>query len=371
MPEFIQTDNFADLFRNQTPLIDVRAPIEFEKGSIPGATNLPLLNNQQREQIGKIYRKLGKSNAIELGHTLISGRVKESRLLAWKNFLQNNVNPILYCYRGGLRSEIVQSWLHDAGIDIPIINGGYKALRHFLIDTLEKIPKTTNLIVIGGKTGTAKTQLINSLTNAIDLEGLANHRGSSFGGRINPQPSQATFENQIASQYIFNNLSGQKRFFLEDESRAIGSLSLPLNLFEFMRSSPIAVIESTFEDRIETILRDYIISNYNEYESDNPKNAGLIFNRYLLDSLERIRKRLGNQHYKDIKRKMDQASSDKLTDLSKNIHRDWIHILLQKYYDPMYEYQLERKESRVVFRGSHNEFNEWTHELTKSHIRFQ
>ena len=362
MPEFIQASNFADLFRNQIPFIDVRAPVEFEQGSIPGATNLPLLNNQQREQIGKVYRHSGRSQAINLGYSLISGNVKESRLMAWKSFYENNVDPVAYCYRGGLRSRIVQGWLHDEGIDVPIIEGGYKALRRFLIATIEKISETSNLIVIGGKTGSAKTQLINSLPNAIDLEGLANHRGSAFGGRINPQPSQAFFENQIARYYIRNNLSGQRRFFLEDESRAIGSLSLPLILSDFMRTSPIAVIESNFSDRVETILNDYIISNYNDIESNEPGNAGVIFTRYLLESLERIRKRLGSQNYKKIKQKMDQASSGKLTDQLKNIHRDWIQILLQEYYDPMYEYQLRKKEDRIIFRGTHHEFKAWIRE---------
>ena len=359
MRETIQTTSFADLFRNQIAFIDVRAPIEFEQGSIPGATNLPLLNNQQREQIGKVYRESGKSQAIELGYKLISGSVKEARIQAWESFYKSNIDAIVYCYRGGLRSKIVQDWLHGNGVDIPIIEGGYKALRRFLINTVEKIPEASNLIVIGGKTGSAKTQLINSLPNSIDLEGLANHRGSAFGGRINPQPSQAFFENQISYDFIHKNLSGQQRFFLEDESRSIGSLSIPLTLFELMRTSPIAVVESNLEDRVEIILNDYIISNYKEYQSDNQENAGVIFSQYLLDSLERIRKRLGSENYKNIKKKMIQASSDNLTDPLKDIHRDWIQILLKKYYDPMYEYQLGKKQDRIIFRGMHHEFNEW------------
>ena len=360
MPETIGYTSFVSLFKNQASFLDVRAPIEFEQGSIPGSINLPLLTDDQREAVGKTYRKYGKDEAIYLGQRLISGNTKKSRLFEWANFCENHENPTIFCHRGGLRSKIVQNWLYEEeGIEVPRISGGYKALRLFATDALEKIPATPNLLIIGGKTGTAKTQIINGLPHAIDLEGLANHRGSAFGNRIEPQPSQASFENKIAYQYILNGLAEQTKFFMEDESRMIGSLNIPLPLYNFMRTSPIVLIKSELEERIETILNDYIISNYKEYTSCSEENNDNIFSRYLLSSLDKIRKRLGNQNYEAIKQKMHQASNYEISDTFKEIHREWIQILIQKYYDPMYEYQLRQKEDRIIFEGTRKEFSEW------------
>ena len=360
MPETIGYTSFVSLFKNQASFLDVRAPIEFEQGSIPGSINLPLLTDDQREAVGKTYRKYGKDEAIYLGQRLISGNTKKSKLFEWTNFCENHENPTIFCHRGGLRSKIVQNWLYEEeGIEVPRISGGYKALRLFATDALEKIPTTPNLLIIGGKTGTAKTQIINGLPHAIDLEGLANHRGSAFGKRIEPQPSQASFENKIAYQYILNGLAEQTKFFMEDESRMIGSLNIPLPLYNFMRTSPIVLIKSELEERIETILNDYIISNYKEYTSCSEEDNGNIFSRYLLSSLDKIRKRLGNQNYEAIKQKMHQASNYEISDTFKEIHREWIQILIQKYYDPMYEYQLRKKEDQIIFEGTRKEFSEW------------
>ena len=359
MPKTIGSTSFASLFKNQTSFIDVRAPIEFEQGSIPGSINIPLLTNKQREDVGKTYRKFGKDEAIHLGQRLISGNTKKSRLAEWAKFCENHENPTIFCHRGGLRSRIVQNWLHEEGIEIPRIDGGYKAIRLFAINALEQIPATPNLLIIGGKTGTAKTQLIKTLPHAIDLEGLANHRGSAFGNRIEPQPSQASFENKIAYHYILHDLARQNKFFLEDESRMIGSLNIPLSLYNHMRASSVVLIKANIEERIETILNDYIISNYNEYASLPKEESANIFTHYLLSSLEKIKKRLGSQNYKTIKQKMFQASNHEINDTFKEIHREWIKILILEYYDPMYEYQLSKKEDRIIFEGTRKEFSEW------------
>ena len=126
-----------------------------------------------------------------------------------------------------------------------------------------------------------------------------------------------------------------------------------------MRTSPIALINSKLEERIETILNDYIISNYKEYASYSEENNANIFSRYLLRSLDKIRKRLGDQNYEAIKQKMHQASNYEISDTFREIHREWIQILIQKYYDPMYEYQLSKKEDRIIFEGTRKEFSEW------------
>ena len=146
---------------------------------------------------------------------------------------------------------------------------------------------------------------------------------------------------------------------MEDESRMIGSLNIPLSLYDFMRTSPMALINSELEERIETILNDYIISNYKEYALSGREDSANIFSHYLLSSLGKIRKRLGDQNYEAIKQKMHQASNYEISDNFKEIHREWIQILIQKYYDPMYEYQLRKKEDRIIFEGTRKEFSEW------------
>jgi len=156
-----------------------------------------------------------------------------------------------------------------------------------------------------------------------------------------------------------NDLARQNKFFLEDESRMIGSLNIPLSLYNHMRASSIVLIKANIEERIETILNDYIISNYNEYASLPKEESANIFTQYLLSSLEKIKKRLGSQNYKTIKQKMFQASNHEITDTFKEIHREWIKILILEYYDPMYEYQLSKKEDRIIFEGTRKEISEW------------
>ena len=188
--------NLKKLFLQDTPLIDVRAPIEFKDGHFPCSINLPLMNDEERHLIGIEYKKLGQLKAIELGHKLVSGETKENRISDWVNFLKINPNAQLYCFRGGMRSQIATEWIADRGIKLEKITGGYKALRQFLLNTLEEKSKVVKLVVISGRTGTGKTPFLYQ-TNLpmIDLEKLANHRGSSFGG-MGPQPTPINFENK-------------------------------------------------------------------------------------------------------------------------------------------------------------------------------
>jgi len=195
-----QLDDFPALFRNNTPLIDTRAPVEFARGSLPTATNLPLMDDLQREAVGRCYKEQGQDAAVQLGHQLVAGDLRAARTEAWVAFAQEHPNGALFCFRGGMRSALVQEWLAERGVDYPRVRGGFKALRRWLIDTGEAIYNRRGFVVVAGKTGCAKTRLINEgqggqrLPGSIDLEGLANHRGSSFGRRDGGQPSQVSFE---------------------------------------------------------------------------------------------------------------------------------------------------------------------------------
>ncbi|PHJ10110.1 tRNA 2-selenouridine(34) synthase MnmH [Pseudomonas aeruginosa] len=193
------TQHYRELFLDDIPLMDVRAPVEYHKGAFPNTVNRPLMNDIERQKVGTSYKQHGQQAAIALGHELVCGALKAERLAAWKAFAEANPNGYLYCFRGGLRSQIVQQWLkQDAGIDYPRVIGGYKALRNFLFETTRAAVDECDFVLVGGLTGCGKTEVIAALDNSLDLEGHANHRGSSFGRRATPQPAQIDFENRLA-----------------------------------------------------------------------------------------------------------------------------------------------------------------------------
>lgn len=360
MSNLISAADIPALFINDVPLLDVRAPAEFTRGAFPASRNLPLLDDSERAAIGVAYKKAGQEAAIALGHELISGEHKAERIAAWEKFLAEFPDAVLYCYRGGLRSEIVQQWLTQAGLEIPRIAGGYKRMRRELLRIIEQTGGIDNLLIVAGKTGSGKTHLIHALQNSIDLEGLANHRGSAFGTRVLGQPTQINFENALAIALLKISVRKPRRLFVEDESRAIGSLALPQPLYGKMLEAPIALLEEPLVQRVDTILHDYIYSNYLEFKNTHPHDFEAKFAEYLLSSLGKIRRRLGDENYFLLRASMEQAlrDNDKL-----EAHREWIRLLLQKYYDPMYEYQIGQKLSRVVFRGNRDELLRWASHL--------
>ena len=360
MPVSPTLTDFSAILKAGTPLLDVRSPSEFARGAIPGAINLPILDDDQRHAIGIHYKQAGKVAAVNLGHQLISGKIKESRLKSWIDFFDRNPSGQIYCFRGGLRSKITKDWLSKEGVDTCIIKGGYKALRQYCIGELERMSSRSKFIIIGGKTGASKTQLVNNLKYSVDLEGTANHRGSAFGNRLSPQPTQINFEIQVAIDLLKAERSLNSAIFIEDESSSIGSLGLPRSLFNRMQNAPLALIEAALEDRVEKILTDYIVSNYNDFYSFDSENSLALFSTYLTTSLERIKKRLGPENYEEIKKKMKSISTPPNTSDAMESHRQWITTLLTEYYDPMYEYQLEKKLHRIVFRGNSAEFDNWS-----------
>lgn len=355
----ITAESFAEIFLTDTPLLDVRAPIEFNRGAFPTANNLPLLTDDERQQVGTRYRQAGQEAAIRLGHELVNGDTKAERIRQWQQWLQDHPNGLLYCFRGGLRSQLVQQWLQEAGVNIPRIAGGYKALRRFLIDDMQQRFTLLDAIIVAGKTGCGKTHLLERLPHSIDLEGYANHRGSAFGQRLSGQPGQIDFENRIAIALLKLGDPKQFKLFIEDESHAIGSLSVPPELFKRMKAAPLAVIEQPLVKRIDTILNDYILANFDDFEQDDPEQALSRFADYLRQALGRIRKRLGGEHFAEIYTLLDSALQEQQATGNKNAHRHWISRLLQDYYDPMYDYQLNKKLDRLVFRGNAEEFLDW------------
>lgn len=342
-----------ELFINDIPLIDVRAPVEFCQGAFPRARNLPLLSDEERHKIGIRYKEAGQEQAIELGHELVNGSVKQERVDDWREFASSHPQGALYCFRGGLRSRISQQWLFEnTGIVYPRIEGGYKALRRFLMQELERVEDNFSAYILGGRTGCGKTLLLKQLRQTIDLEGIYGHRGSAFGNHVIPQDSQIDIENRLAIAMLKQRHDQVDRIILEDEAANIGSRQLPEGIFRFMQSSPLILLEAPLEERVQNVFDEYITESLREYRAELGEDQG--FERWagsLTESLKKIERRLGGQRYKKLGRVMDDALRQQRFDNDPNHHQVWIQSLLQNYYDPMYDYQLGKKSERIVFHG--------------------
>lgn len=347
------TTDFQRLFLEDVPMMDVRAPVEFHKGAFPGVVNLPLMDDRERERVGTAYKHHGHDAALALGHKLVSGELKQARLEAWAAFAQAHPNGYLYCFRGGLRSQITQQWLKaEAGIDYPRVAGGYKALRTFLIEQTEAAVEACDFVCLGGMTGIGKTEVLAELDNAVDLEALANHRGSGFGKRATPQPAPISFENALAIDLLKRRARGQHAFVVEDESRMIGGCALPLALYRRMQFSPLVWLVDSFESRVTRILEDYVVDLCAEFVALQGPQAGFdTFAQRLRQSLLGIAKRLGGERYQRLAAIMEDALKAQGENGAVDRHRGWIEGLLIEYYDPIYAYQRDAKAARIEFAG--------------------
>ncbi len=323
--------------------MDVRAPVEFTRGAFPNTQNHPLMSDNERAQVGTCYKQRGQQAAIELGKKLVSEQLKQQRVNSWRAFYQAHPDGYFYCFRGGLRSRITQTWMCEAGFDLPFIEGGYKAMRQFLIEVIEQAGQRPMLIVCG-KTGCGKTEYIHSRKDAIDLEGIANHRGSSFGESITPQPTQINFENQLAVALLNHQADGHDTLVLEDESYLIGRSAIPGCFYQAMQAASVMIIEASLDERMRRIADDYVIKTCDRYIQRFGEAAGFdAFANHLLNSVDKIQKRLGGQLHRQIRKILLAALKEQRSQGEVALYFDAIRLLLEKYYDPMYEYQLNRK----------------------------
>lgn len=333
-------DDYEAILRRARPLIDVRSPVEFARGKLPDAVNLPLLDDEERDAVGKEYKARGRDAAVALGHSLVADDVKASRIAAWHDFAVAHPQAMITCWRGGLRSEIAQTWLAEAGVELPRVAGGVKALRRFGLDVIAESSAKRRFVLVGGRTGTGKTPVVRKARVHVDLEALANHRGSAFGGFPTPQPPPVTFENALAVALL--RLPASEPIVVEDESRTIGRLALPEPLYLAMGRAPIALLEVDHAQRVDNIYQEYVV------DADEPR-------QHLPARLERIEPRLGGVRYREVAALMDSAFEETDPDEQRAAHHHWIERLLRYYYDPMYDYQLKGKMDRVVMRGGVDE----------------
>jgi tRNA 2-selenouridine synthase len=309
----VSIEHFLDLHQTY-PIFDVRTPAEFARGHIPGARNLPLFSNEERVEIGTLYKKKGRNEAVLRGLELTGPRLRS--LVETVQSSIEGKHVLVHCWRGGMRSNSV-AWLLDFyGYRVTTLRGGYKAFRTFAHRTFA-IPRT--LFVLGGKTGSGKTHILRALhtlgEQTIDLEALARHKGSSFGRLGETEhPTQEHFENELAMNLY--NTSPERPVWVEDESRKIGWVRLPDAVWHSMQSAPIAFLDIPRELRIHNLVRDY-----GQFEPTS-----------LAEAIMRLQKQLGGLDTRLAMEALEQGNYAQVCDIT------------LRYYDKTYMYGLSRRD---------------------------
>lgn len=351
-----QTAAYEDIIVNDIPMIDVRSPGEFKSGAIPSSVNIPLLTDDERHQVGLTYRKKGKDAAFRVANDLIDDDKKHMLSEIWCAYLDRYPDCVVYCARGGMRSATAARWIYQqSGTLVGRIEGGYKAMRSYLLSRLEPESISSKPVILGGRTGSGKTRLLNSLANSIDLEGLANHRGSTFGRFTTPQPGQADFENRLAAALTKHGAAHHSHLLLEDEGRHVGKRFLPKELAQFFNSGDLVVLEVDFEERVDNIYQEYVIDSQKRCgDLSGPKDGAQRMWHWFDDmnrNLERIAKRLGKDRFEEVKALLESGCYHQEANGDPQAHKHWIRLLLRHYYDPMYDYQLQKRETAPVLVG--------------------
>jgi len=307
MIKILETQNFLESIDKDSLLIDARSPAEYKESHIKNATNLYVLDNKQREEVGTLYKK-SPFDAKMLGASLISQNIAR--------YLQNELKDItpktkifIYCSRGGQRSGSFGIVLANIGFRVYKLKGGYKAYRHEVLNYLENF-KQDNFFVLDGLTGSGKSELIKEFENSIDLEGLANHFGSSFGDINGEQPSQKQFQNSLYDE--LKRVESYKSVLIEGESKKIGKLHIPSKLYEKMLKAPRIWIDSPMEDRVQRIVKDYQNIDEDFFEK----------------AISRIRPYIEKRYIFDIKKAFYREDLHKCA-----------YLLLKNYYDKVYKHR--------------------------------
>jgi tRNA 2-selenouridine synthase len=338
----------AEAFRllsanNQMAVIDVRSEGEYEKAHFENTVNIPILSDAHRHDVGLTYKTEGSEAAKALGHQLVSGAYREKMIRQWCESISSHSGQpaLIFCWRGGLRSRLAQEWVCQQGLEVIRVESGYKGLRHEALDVIDNPPP---FVVLSGMTGSGKTRLGQKLRHFVDLEALACHRGSAFGGYVGrSQPQQATFENKLAQSLY----QAADNFVLEDESPNIGRCHVPDSFYARMASAPMVMIETPARVRALEIFNEYIQVPYAggmplpDLENSFARNV------------ERIRNKLGGLECDNIKNLLSQSfQSDPLNENYTGAYLDWIERLLTHYYDKLYIHSLSLKSRKTLFKGT-------------------
>jgi tRNA 2-selenouridine synthase len=324
----------------QHPVLDVRSPGEYTHAHIPNAINLPLFTNEERKIVGTAYKQQSREIAIKLGLDFFGVKMKaiveevEKLVSGWQLAIGNKADTtnsqlptanclLLHCWRGGMRSAAV-AWLLDMyGFKVYTLIDGYKAYRNWV---LEQFTLPYNFTIVGGYTGSGKTEVLHQLKKEnktiIDLEALANHKGSAFGTMGN-QPTQEMFENLLGENLASTNIEQPttNSIFIEDESQRIGNVKIPNDIWQQMRQSNVLFLDIPFEERLQFITTEY----------------GKLSKEALVNAIIRIQKRLGGLETKNA-----------INHLLENNTIESFRILLT-YYDKWYLKGLNNRENLSSF----------------------
>ena len=306
-------------------LVDVRSPSEYAEDHIPGAVNIPLLDDEERRQVGICYKQVGPKEARILGVDLVSPKLPQF-IRSFLEIKQNNRMTIAYCWRGGLRSNSAAGLVRLAGMQVFTINGGWKEYRRHVSEFMDNLPEDYKFINLYGPTGCAKTEILRRMDSeglpVLDLEKAAAHKGSSFGTVDEPdypKVTQKNFESKI--WHTFYNKGG-RLFIVEGESRKIGKVSIPALLFEKMQTGVSVVADTSLDFRIAFTVENYKPDRYIEE---------------IRESLMRLKKYIGAAKVADLSAMLDRQDYETFT-------RD----LLVEYYDPLYYRSIPEKPDYVI-----------------------
>lgn len=301
------------------PIIDVRSPGEFEKAHIPGAYNIPLFDNYEREQIGTKYKQNGKEEAVMAGLEIVGPKMKD---LAFKaKEIANDKNILVHCWRGGMRSASMAWLFQTVGLKPIILKDGYKEYRRY---SKEILSKNSRIIILSGSTGSGKTDILKELQKkgeqVVDLEGIAHHKGSAFGAiGEERQLDNEQFENNLFENY--KQLDFDKTIWIEDESRSIGKNYIPTEFYDNMRKAPVIKINIGKKIRIKRLVKEYT----------NVDKDILIYN------INRIKKRLGGLNTKLS-----------IEAVENNDYATAIDYTLE-FYDKAYKHGLYKRENPEIY----------------------
>ncbi|HNX23326.1 MAG TPA: tRNA 2-selenouridine(34) synthase MnmH [Spirochaetota bacterium] len=303
---------FEESLKIANPLyVDVRAPIEYNEDHIPGAINLPIFNDEERKEVGTLYKMVGRVDAVKRG-TEIGGK----RIVDIINSLTEikDRQIIIYCARGGMRSGAVASLISSLGIKTYRIIDGYRSFRKIVMDELSTVEIKPKIFILQGLTGAGKTEILKLLPNSVDLEGMAGHRSSMFGGIGLKQNSQKCFETLLWLK--LEELKNEAFIVFEGESKKVGNMHIPENIFRQMREAPAIYIETSIERRVEIIRREY--TGFDEDEK-------------ILKIANSLRSKLGSKKTDELIEFYKQGNLD-----------EFIKILLLDYYDTLYRHTLDK-----------------------------